>query len=175
MRIKKLMPTFCIAILLCSNVALAAERREVAAFTVFGTPSSSQQQEQVGSLLEAFKETWARQDVEAHLALFTEDTEWINAYARMFRGTEELNIFLRDQLFPAFDSEVSQQEIRNANLISIRYLNDTAAVAHLYTDGARGDSTIPGRELRRTHIHLVFNEIDGKWLIAHTAIMDARN
>lgn len=175
MHTSKLIPVIYMAFLLCSNYAAAAERREVAPFIVFGIPDGAMQQERVEGLLEAFKETWASQDVEAHLALFTEDAEWINAYARMFRGTGELRIFLRDQLFPAFDSAVSQQEIRNAKLVSIRYLNNNAAVVHLYTDGARGQSTIPGRELRRTHIHLVFTQLDGQWLIAHTAIMDARN
>lgn len=161
--------------LLANGFVLAAERREVAPFTVFGTPESSEQQQAVEDLLEAFKETWATQNVQAHLALFATDAEWINAYARMFRGTTELEIFLRDQLFPAFDSRVSQEEIRNANLISIRYLGDDAAVLHLYTDGSRGESAIPERELRRTHIHLVFAKVEAQWMIAHTTIMDARN
>jgi len=155
--------------------SLAAERREVEPFKVFGAPADSTQQQSVENLLDAFKETWATQNVSAHLALFAADAEWINAYARMFRGTEELEVFLRDQLFPAFDSRVSQEEIRNANLLSLRYLGDDAAVVHLYTDGSRGESTIPGRALRRTHIHLVFSKVDSQWKIAHTAIMDARN
>ncbi|PCI78629.1 MAG: hypothetical protein COB20_06395 [SAR86 cluster bacterium] len=161
--------------LLATGSVIAAERREVAPFTVFGTPENSTQQQAVENLLDAFKETWATQNVPAHVALFAQDAEWINAYARMFRGTSELEIFLRDQLFPAFDSRVSQEEIRNAKLVSIRYLGDDAAVVHLYTDGSRGESAIPGQEQRRTHIHLVFAEVGAQWKIAHTAIMDARN
>ena len=175
MRCTKYLTALFLLTLFANGSVIAAERREVAPFTVFGTPENSAQQEAVENLLDAFKETWATQNVEAHLALFATDAEWINAYARMFRGTSELEIFLRDQLFPAFDSRVSQEEIRNANLISIRYLGDDAAVLHLYTDGSRGESTIPGRDLRRTHIHLVFAKLGQQWKIAHTAIMDARN
>lgn len=157
------------------NVSLAAERREVAPAAIFGAPQNSAQRAGVEKLLEDFKESWASQNVDAHIKLFAADAEWINAYARMFRGTDELEVFLREQLFPAFDSRVSQEEIRNANLISTRYLGDDAAVLHLYTDGPRGPSTIPGRELRRTHLHLVFAKQGDEWKIVHTAIMDARN
>lgn len=175
MRSKKYLSALCLLTLLATGIVNAAERREVAPFTVFGTPESGAQQLAVENLLDNFKETWATQNVPAHLALFAQDAEWINAYARMFRGKTELEVFLRDQLFPAFDSRVSQEEIRNANLVSIRYLGDDAAVLHLYTDGSRGESAIPERELRRTHIHLVFAKMEAQWKIVHTAIMDARN
>ncbi|GJM14179.1 MAG: hypothetical protein DHS20C12_25820 [Pseudohongiella sp.] len=174
MRTNRLLIAIVLPLVLAAGLAQAAERRDVAPFMVFGAAASSAQQQNVENLLDAFKETWAAQNVEAHLALFAADAEWINAYARMFRGTEELEVFLRDQLFPAFDSRVSQEEIRNANLVSIRYLGDDAAVLHLYTDGSRGESAIEGRQLRRTHIHLVFAKINERWKIAHTAIMDAR-
>lgn len=175
MRISKYLIALLFLGLLSNGSVLAAERREVAPFTMFGSPVNSTQQQAVNNLLDAFKQTWAEQNVVAHLELFAEDAEWINAYARMYRGKSELEIFLRNQLFPAFDSQVSQEEIRNANLVSIRYLGDDAAVLHLYTDGSRGESTIPGRELRRTHIHLVFSLINMQWKIVHTAIMDARS
>lgn len=177
MRSTKCLAALFLLTVLSNTPAFAAERREVPPSTVFGTPENIAQQQAVENLLDAFKETWATQNVQAHLALFAQDAEWINAYARMFRGSNELEVFLRDQLFPAFDAEVSQQEIRNANLVSIRYLGDDTAVIHLYTDGSRGESTIPERELRRTHIHLVFAQADREtnWKIVHTAIMDARN
>lgn len=161
--------------LFCSSLALAAERREVAPYQEFGEPENAEHRAAVEDLLDAFKTTWAAQDVAAHIALFADDAEWINAYARMFRGRAELEAFLRDRLFPAFDSRVSQQEIRNATLVSVRYLGNDAAVLHLYTDGARGESAIPGQALRRTHLHLVFAKSGEQWKIAHTAIMDARS
>lgn len=175
MRFRTIATNLSVLTLLLSAFASAAERREVAPAMIFGEPANSAQESGVADLLEAFKETWAAQDVEGHIALFAADAEWINAYARMFRGTEELEVFLRERLFPAFDSRVSQQEIENANLVSIRYIGSEAAVIHLYTDGPRGESAIASRELRRTHLHLVLALQGGQWKIAHTAIMDARD
>ncbi|MCI5107872.1 MAG: SgcJ/EcaC family oxidoreductase [Pseudomonadales bacterium] len=128
----------------------------------------------VNELIEAFTHSWASQDVEAHMALFSEDAEWINAYARMFRGKDELSVFLEQRLFPNWPIKVSQQEMANAKMISVRYLGDDAAVIHIATDGERGPSTISDETMRRTHLHLVAEERGGDWLIVHVAIMDAR-
>lgn len=151
----------------------AAERRVLPGYSEFGDPGE-ETREAVTELLEAFKVSWANQDVEAHMALFAEDAEWINAYARMFRGKEELAVFLDDRLFPNFDPRVSMEEMANSKLLSIRYISDTAAVIHIATDGTRGESTIPGELMRRTHLHLVVENRQGVWLVVHTAIMDAR-
>ena len=90
-----------------NGTEIDAEKREVAHFTVFGTSKNSAQQQAIESLLDALKETCATQNVQAHLALFAPDAKWINAYARMFRGTTELEVFLRDRLFPTFSLRVS--------------------------------------------------------------------
>ncbi|MEQ8312654.1 MAG: DUF4440 domain-containing protein [Gammaproteobacteria bacterium] len=153
--------------------ANAAERRQLLEFTEFGNPADSIRSE-VLALLEEFKSSWAEQDTDRHMELFAVDAEWINAYARMFRGTEELAVFLEQRLFPNFDSAVSRQEMANARLLSIRYLGDDAAVVHMATDGSRGPSAIPGEALRRTHLHLVLERQGQRWHIVHTAIMDAR-
>ncbi|MBT3530447.1 MAG: SgcJ/EcaC family oxidoreductase [Gammaproteobacteria bacterium] len=155
------------------TTASAAERREIPEFIELGNPSASTQSE-VEALINSFKSTWATQDTASHIELFSDDAEWINAYARIFRGTEELSVFLRERLFPNFASTVSQQEIVNARLISIRYIDDGAAVIHMYTDGSRGPSAIEGQTLRRTHIHLVAERDNSQWKVVHTAIMDAR-
>ena len=165
---------FLVLAVIGNSTFFAAQRREVESFIEFDRTADTSQVEEVRSLIDAFKESWAMQDVEGHIELFAENAEWINAYARMFRGTDEFAEFLRDSLFPNFDSRVSQEEVLNAKLISIRYLGDNAAVVHMYTDGSRGDSAIPGELLRRTHIHLVFAQLKGQWKIVHTAIMDAR-
>ena len=156
------------------GIASGAERREVLPFAEFGDRNATTQAV-VTTLIDSFKSTWAAQDTDGHLELFSQDAEWINAYARMFRGKEELGVFLRTRLFPSFDSEVSREEIRNARIISIRYLNDNAAIIHLYTDGRRGPSAIEGQAMRRTHIHLVTEKGENQWQIVHTAIMDARD
>ncbi len=162
------------ASLIVPLLAAAAERGDIPEFTEFGNTDESTKL-QVHALIDSFKDTWAAQDTTGHLRLFSADSEWTNAYARIFRGTGELEIFLRERLFPAFSAAVSQEEIRNARLISIRYLNNNAAVIHLYTDGNRGPSAIENEPLRRTHIHLVAEKTESQWLIVHTAIMDARD
>ena len=161
------------AVVLVSQLVSAAERRELPDFAESGAADELSRQA-VGELVDAFKESWSAQDVAAHIALFAEDAEWINAYARMFRGTEELAVFLETRLFPNFAPRVSREEMANSRLISIRYFGDSAAVVHMATDGSRGESAIPGELLRRTHLHLVIEKQQDEWLIVHTAIMDAR-
>ena len=149
----------------------AQERREIPEFRTYGEPVSA---DQVDALIQNFKNAWVAQDASAFVALHAADTEWINAYARMFQDAESLGVFIEQRLFPAFDSAVARQEIANMNLVSIRYVGDDAAVVHMYTDGARGDARDEGEGLRRTHIHLVLEERQSEWKIVHTAIMDAR-
>jgi uncharacterized protein (TIGR02246 family) len=153
--------------------ALGAERRQLMEFIEFGNPSADTR-EQVNALLDAFTHSWANQDVDAHLGLFSEDAEWINAYARMFRGTQELAVFLEERLFPNWDIAVSREEMGNARMISVRYLGDDGAIIHMATDGQRGPSAISGESMRRTHLHLVAEKQQGQWVIVHTVIMDAR-
>ena len=156
-----------------SASTFAAERRQLMEFIEVGSPRA-EARAAVNKLIEAFTHSWASQDVEAHMAMFSEDAEWINAYARMFRGKDELSVFLEQRLFPNWPINVSQQEMANAIMISVRYLGDDAAVIHMATDGQRGPSTISDELLRRTHLHLVAEERDGDWFIVHIAIMDAR-
>jgi len=170
-KLNRLFLLVCITLLACASYA--GERREIPDYVELGE-HSIQSKKSVESLVAAFMTSWAEQDTEAHMALFSDDAEWINAYARMFRGKEELSVFLEERLFPNFDAEVSVEEMRNAKMISVRYLNDAAAIIHIATDGARGDSVIEGELMRRTHLHMVIENRGGEWLIVHTAIMDAR-
>ena len=93
----------------------------------------------------------------------------------MFTDAASLAHFLETRLFPAFGPGVSRRETENMRLISIRALGEEAAVVHLYTDSARGPSTIEGQNLRRTHFHLVLTRQAEGWKVAHTVIMDARD
>lgn len=159
--------------LLCSATVPAQERREVPPVRVYGDPLPADRMA-VEALFEEYKEAWFRQDADAYVALHAHDTEWINAYARMFQDAEALADFIENRLFPAFDSSTSRQEIRNMQTISIRYLGNDAAVIHAYTEGERGSSRNEGEALRRTHVHLVLGKQDSGWKVVHTAIMDAR-
>lgn len=153
---------------------IAQERREIPPTRAFGQPHDEAERTAVEALIVEYKRAWGAEDADALVALHSEDTEWINAYARMFRGSEALGEFLEHRLFPAFDAETSREEAANMQLISIRYIGDDAAVVHLYTDGHRGASRNAGEDARRTHLHLVLGKQEGGWKIVHTAIMDAR-
>lgn len=166
-------PALLLAASLTAAPAVAQERREVPEFAVFGTPDG-QAAAALDETLDAFRTAWSAEDAAALAALHTADTEWINAYARMFRGREALEAFLRDRLFPDFPPGTSAEEAANMRTISLRFIGQDAAVAHLYTDGRRGASRNAGEDARRTHIHLVFAATPEGWRIAHTAIMDAR-
>jgi uncharacterized protein (TIGR02246 family) len=154
--------------------AMSQERREVPAFRTYGEPASSQEGVAVQRFIEQYKDTWARQDTAAFIALHADDTEWINAYARMFQGAGPLADFIEKRLFPAFGPNTSKQEAANMRTISIRYLGDDAAVVHMYTEGERGAPRNEGEELRRTHFHLVLGKQKEVWKVVHTAIMDPR-
>lgn len=166
--------TFAVAALSLASMAIAQERRQVPEFRTYGTPvSCSNGIVGIGDFIDRYKRAWANEDTAGLIALHTSDTEWINAYARMFQGAKPLAEFLENRLFPAFEAETSREEAANMTLVSIRYMDD-AAVVHMYTDGHRGASRVPGEDARRTHLHLVLQRQDCDWRVAHTAIMDAR-
>ena len=156
------------------NPASAQERRQIPEFRSFGEPGDNAEAGSLDEFLAAFRQAWAAQDTEDLMALHADDAEWINAYARIFRGTEALGNFLEHRLFPHFDPSVSSMEMANLTPISVRYLGDDVIVLHLYTDGNRGPSRTEGHELRRTHLHLILEWQESDWQIVHTAIMDAR-
>lgn len=163
-----------VAAALVAPPSAAQERREVPPMRTYGEPASSDDRSAIQSLIEQYKGAWSQQDTDAFIALHAEDTEWINAYARLFQGAAPLAEFIENRLFPAFDSSTSRQEIANMRMISMRYLGDDVAVVHLYTEGQRGESRNKGEDVRRTHLHLVLAEQNGAWEVVHTAIMDAR-
>lgn len=154
--------------------AFAQERREVPAFSVLGEAACPLQAAEIDTFLSDYWDAWGNQDVDRLRTYHADDMEWINAYARMFQNADDLAAFMRDRLFPAFDPAVSRQEVANARAVSIRYLGPNAAIAHYYTDSARGPSQNDGEALRRTHFHLVIERQNDSWQVVHTVIMDAR-
>ena len=152
----------------------ANERGVVPEYKVFGQAPTEQDRVAVHELLEQFKLVWSNEDTEGLMALYSDDIEWINAYARIFRGKEKLAPFLRDVMFPGFKSSVSRNEINNMKAISLRYIGDKVAIFHGYTDGNRGASVIKGRKLRRTHFHFVLEKHEDGWKFVHKAVSDAR-
>ncbi|WP_430431148.1 nuclear transport factor 2 family protein [Oceanicaulis sp.] len=167
------------AIALCALIASAPvtqaqERRDIPVYREIGLADNAAARRALTDWFATYRDAWAREDSAALAALHTVDTEWINAYARMFQDADTLELFLQERLFPQFDPHVSITEAANMQLISMRLLGDDAAVIHVYTDGNRGPSRTAGESARRTHMHLVLTRTDEGWKAAHTAIMDAR-
>lgn len=161
-------------IALVSVSVSAQERREVPEPQTYGSPALPADAAAIHQLVTRFKESWAEEDADTLVTLHSEDTEWINAYARIFRGAASLGDFLEHRLFAEFDASIAQREAERMKRISTRYLGDDAAVVHLYTDSPRGGSRRDDESLRRTHIHFVLEKRDDAWRIVHTVIMDAR-
>ena len=172
-RVALAIAAFCAGIVFVQH-GLAQDRRGIPPFRVYGAPAHADDVAAIDSFIDAFRQSWGDQDTEALIALHADDTEWINAYARVFQDAAALGAFLEDRLFPAFDPAISAREAANMKIISIRHIGEDATVIHLYTDTNRGRSRIEGEEMRRTHIHLVLERRPGGWKVVHTAIMDAR-
>ena len=152
----------------------AQDRREIPAYREINIAQASTAQSELHAFLDVYGEAWAQEDVETLMTLHTVDTEWTNAFARVFTTADALGAFLETRLFPAFGPGVSRREAENMTLISLRLVNEGAAVIHLYTDSDRGASAIDGERSRRTHFHLVLTRERDGWKVAHTVIMDAR-
>lgn len=161
-------------LLTCATLTVTAqERRDVPAYQVHGH-ASSQQLDEIDDFLNHYKTAWSQQDTASLMQLHLQNSEWINAYARIFQDKDHLAQFLDERLFPNFKAQVSIQEMGNLKRISTRLLGDDVAVLHMYTDADRGASRNAGEAHRRTHIHLVLQHSKQGWQVAHTAIMDAR-
>lgn len=173
-RFAKLAAISAVALVALAAPSIAQERRDVPAFRTVGEPASAADATAVAGVLEAFREAWSAQDVDALMALHAEDVEWINAYARMFQSATDLERFLADRMFPNFDPAVARQEMENMKVVSIRYVGDDVAIIHAYTDGNRGPSRNDGETVRRTHMHMVLEHRPEGWRIVHEVIMDAR-
>lgn len=163
-----------LAISVCGGFAASAsaqERREIPEYRVYGDPSHAPA---IEALINGYRDAWGREDAAAYLELHAADTEWMNAFARIFQGTEALGDFLENRLFPQFDDAIARQDAENMRTISVRYMGDSGAVVHLYTESQRGDARDDRAGDRRVHIHLVLEMQQSAWKIVHTAIMDAR-
>jgi ketosteroid isomerase-like protein len=166
-----------------AEVAVDEEYAPLPEFRVFGEPATASDEAAIADLMRRFGEAWSSQDVDGAVEAYVQDAEWINAFADVYRGHEELRgQFAR--LFERFESapdEADDEEEREASRpsmkrerLSLRYIGDDAAVIHSYTESDWGVNR-DGEGLRRVHMTYVLEkQQDGKWLIAHQMIMDAR-
>lgn len=146
---------------------LAQERGEVPPYTHFGSKKASL----IDDFVSRYQKAWRELDAELFSELHARDTEWTNAFARIFRGREALYNFVKTQLFPLFSQTQDDTSSLVLHQISSRALSDSIAVLHLYTDFG---SPTEGNA-RRVHFHLVLNKDEDRWEVVHTAIMDPRN
>ncbi len=141
-------------------------------YRIFGTPQSTADEKAINDLMASFRKAWSAQDAAGVAATHSPDAEWVNAFGRTFRGKEELQFFLGKTLFPAFNPDVSKEEMESLQEVSRRYLGDDAAVINAHMNSSRGSSV--GTGSRRVSLNLVLEEKNGEWKIAHQIITDLR-
>lgn len=163
--------------------SVAADYAPIPEYRVFGQPAAASDEAAIAELMRRFGAAWSSADVEAAVAAYTEDAEWTNAFADVYRGHDALRQRFT-QLFQRFESgskqsageadkEASRPEMKRGR-VSLRYLGVDAAVVHSYTESDWGASR-EGDGLRRVHVtYVLAKQQDGQWLIAHQMIMDAR-
>lgn len=167
-----------------AEVAVDEEYAPLPEFQVFGEPATASDEAAITDLLRRFGQAWSTQDVDGAVEAYVEDAEWINAFADVYRGHEEIRsqfarLFERFESGPkATDDEEEIEASRPAmkrGMLSLRYIGNNAAVIHSYTESDWGVNRDGGGGLRRVHMTYVLEkQQDGKWLIAHHMIMDAR-
>lgn len=149
-----------------SNTGVAQERGEIPPLEHFGGEVDAT----LSDFIVQYERAWRSLDAEYFANLHSEDTEWTNAFARIFRTRNNLAAFLKNRLFPQFKTLLKSQSSITLQTISTRSVSESAAVAHLYTDLDFANSETP----RRVHFHLVLERQNDQWKIVHTAIMDPR-
>lgn len=142
-------------------------------YTVLGVAPTAEDEAAIDRLMESFRQAWARQDADELTRIYSADVQWTNAFGRTFRGTESLQNFLHNNLFPNYPIAVSQAEMESLAYISRRYLGESAAVLHAYTISNRG-SAVSGSEERRVFFDFVLEKDQDGWRIVHHTITDVR-
>lgn len=163
--------------------SVTAEYAPLPEYRVFGEPATTSDEAAIAELIRRFGMAWGSSDVEGTVAAYTDDAEWTNAFADVYRGHDELKgqfarLFKRFESGPSGSSDPSETESPRPEMkrgrVSLRYLGDDAAVLHSYTESGWGVNR-EGEGPRRVHVTYVLEkQPDGAWLIAHQMIMDAR-
>lgn len=150
-------------------------------FRTFGKPASEADATAISALMSRFSSSWARQDVDAVVAAYAEDAEWVNAFGMVYRGHTELRERFQSlfQRFPAPRSAdtaketSSQSDGQPPRQVSLRYIGSEAAVVHIFTESSWGPSR-DGSDVRRVLVTYVLGKRGGVWKIVHQMIMDVR-
>ena len=97
--------------MLFTSMIANAEYYSPLEYNISGKPSIETDKQAIDTLIAEFWAAWSSQDALAVANTHTKDAEWTNAFGRSFRGSKELEVFLRDKLFPMFDSDISVKEV----------------------------------------------------------------
>ena len=166
------MKTLSALLLLLLPITSFAEYYSVPEYAVYGAPANQSDESAIDRLINIFKEAWSSQDAQMVAELHSPDANWINAFGRIFRGSDNLEYFLENNLFPNYPAAVSVEEMENFTPISRRYIGSDTVIVHAYTTSRRG-SALSGDE-RRIYFNLVIAKLDDNWKIAHQTISDIR-
>lgn len=150
-------------------------------YRTFGTPASEADANAISALMSNYSAAWTRQDVDAVVAVYAEDAEWVNAFGMVYRGHNELRERFK-QLFQRFPAPPSAKAAKEAasnqdgpppGRVSLRYIGSNAAVVHTFTE-SRWAGGRDGTDVRRVLVTFVLQKHAGTWKIAHQMIMDVR-
>ena len=154
------------------STASNAEFYPVPNYIVYGSPAIRSDGDAIDRLMQQFKIAWASQDASAVADTHSSDAEWTNAFGRVFRGSESLEEFLAQDLFPDYPIDVSRSEMANFMPISRRYTSSDSVVIQAYTTSGRG-SALSGTE-RMIFFNFVLAKSGDDWKIVHQTISDIR-
>lgn len=159
-------------LLLLLPIGSFAEYYPAPEYLVYGRPAIQNDKTAVDKLISSFREAWSSQDAKTIAELHSSDANWTNAFGRVFRGSENLELFLSNNLFPNYPAAVSTEEMENFKSISRRYIGADTIIIHAYTSSKRG-SALSGGE-RRIYFDFVVAKLNDDWKIVHQTISDIR-
>ncbi|NNC99166.1 MAG: nuclear transport factor 2 family protein [Gammaproteobacteria bacterium] len=141
-------------------------------YKVYGTPSTKADKKAIDSVIENLWSAWASHDATAVAGVHTVDAEWTNAFGRTYRSSKDLEEFLKNDLFPDFDIEISKNEAASYVPISRRYIGSDAAVITGRVESNRGSSV--GSSNRKIGFTFVLTKVEQRWKISNQVITDIR-
>jgi uncharacterized protein (TIGR02246 family) len=128
-------------------------------------PNTSREDPEIKNILVTLWNNWVTQDLEQFVALFSEDTDWENAFGWRLRGRERLKEFLRDFLWPRqAGSQYGPVSYR------VEFLTPELAVAE-YGVERRPPPNSPLRKRLARLMHILAKG-SGRWEVVVTRIWD---
>lgn len=162
---------FALIIFFTSTIA-TAEYYPALDYKVFGKPAIESDKVAIDELMDQFWLAWSAQDAQAVAKTHSDNAEWTNAFGRSFRGSNNLQTFLADRLFPMFEKTIASKEANTYIPVSRRYIGTSAAVVYGRVESDRGSSI--GSSSRKIGFTFVLEKTDEQWKVVHQIITDLR-